>query len=578
MSLPTAPAKDHRVHLMYAFQCDPAAAEAALPKVTLANAAPPNWLHPDRLDTGTPPLRQRLIWDWTKWDVSPALHPFVRSVLNSYSGQPVPEDPLCLTLSAEGLNLVAGRYRRPSPRTAEEGKSERDKDGLVLALPRQHDLPEAVLNEAPWLIRGPGETGAPGARVALDSVRLHLFRTGVGLIVVGLRLAGQVSGGSPIAAGALVTALPLLTHERRDPCLGWADRWTDQAGRFSLRDILTRLIAPAGCAPGHWDRIYSYCALVYDTPVRPDEARDIAFRLSRHYSMRYRPAPDLPGTEFVAPFENVLHAASREGGCTLINGTADASGTQAELLSTWTTQSHAHVYLPLQVAAMHELVALMEMAQASTRRAPAAPLDTKPLRELSARFLLFRLHYRFARVSNITMHDQFFEATARALGLDEISDKIARDLLAIERRLTEEERETAHRAREEAQQAALAAREAHERSREKDREAARLAREETEKRYAVWAGLSSGGLAYLTISAVAEHALKFMQAVESSHVSWHAGAELLGQVLALAGGGLGFRYATRHQRHGLSFAKEILEHEQTEVAIAANEARPEGHS
>ena len=561
MSLPTTPARDHRVHLMYAFQCDPAAAEA-LPRTTLAEAALPKWLHPDRLSAGTPPLADRLIWDWTAWDVSPALHPFVRRVLNSFEGEPIPEAPLCLTLSAEGLNLIAGLYRRPSPRNAEEGKADRGRDGLVLALPRQHDLPETVLHEASWLVRAPGDTGAPGARIELDHIRLHLFRTGVGLIVVDLRLAGQNRGPSPVAAGALVTVIPLLTHERRTPSLGWADNWTDEAARFPLRDALAALIAPAGCVPTGWDRTYSYCALVYNTPIGVGEARDIAFRLSRHYSMRYRPDSGLPGTVFVAPFENVLHAASREGGCTLINGTTDAAGIQAELLSTWTTQSHAHVYLPLQVAALHELVALLGMAQDSTRPATAKGFDTKFLRRLSERFLLFRLRYRFARVSNITMHDQFFEATAQALGLEEIADKIARDLLVIERRLTEEERETAHRARERAQQEALAI------------------REETEKRYAVWAGLSSAGLAYLTISAVAGKFLELLGELKKSGISWDSVLELAPQLIpqfvAVAGGVFGFFYATRHQRQGESVAEELVTHQEAEVAIAANEGKMGG--
>jgi len=548
-ALPATPAQDHRIHLFYEFRCDPVGAEASLPRVTLAEVTLLGWVHPER-------AAQNSIWEWAQWDVSPSLHPFVRGVLNSFGGEPVPPEPLCLCLSAEGLNLLRGRYRRPSPRSADEGRMAAGRDGLVLALPRQHDLPEEVLAQAPWVVLDPARPDTVGASVQLDHVRLHLFRTGIGLIVVTMRIAAHATGAAPLAAGALVSALPLLTHERRQPCLGWTDTWSDPRARFHPRPALAAMIAPAGCTAGQWDRSYSYCAVVWEQPIAADTAREIAFRLSRHYSMRYRPGPGMQGTEFVAPFENVVHALSREGACTLINGTADAAGTTAELLATWTTQAHPQVYLPLQVAAVHELVALLDMAQDASRRIPAdprAPLATGPLRELCSRVLAFRLHYRFAQVSSITMHDLFFEAASRALGLRDISEKINRDLTAIERRLVEEERDEAEIARR------------------RRLDADKRAREDIERRHATWAGLSSAGLAYLTISAVAASLIRFVPTLASGEWTRELAAETVGQLLAFAAAIFGYRYATRHQRYGMSEAEHIEAHQRVELAVAASE-------
>ena len=57
------------------------------------------------------------------------------------------------------------------------------------------------------------------------------------------------------------------------------------------------------------------------------------------------------------------------------------------------------------------------------------------LKSLCDEALSFRLHYRLAQVSLISLHDMVYGAIAAALGLNALSDKIARDLTAVEQRL-----------------------------------------------------------------------------------------------------------------------------------------------
>ena len=551
-------ATSHRVHLFYDFTFKGPIAER-LTGLRLKQAASPEWVHPDRLaPQATRPIGDAAVWEWASWSLSPDLHPTMRQVLDSHrtetaEGRP----PHCMRWSRNAAALAAGRYRlAPDQREAETG--------MVLALRCSPRLAK-LANAGPLLIDGT-EAGLC-VPVTIEEVTLHAFETDVGLVVVSLRLLGR-QPGMQIPPDLLVELVPRLGDERRGPAFGWRDGWNAPgAPRFAIGDLVRRMVEPAGCRIVARHRIYSYCAVVAGAAMPEADMRDLAFRLSRHYSAVYHPHGDLPGTIFAQPFQTVLHAASREGGCTVVVPIPSGADEPVEFLEEWLVQAHTHVYLPLQIAAFHEYVALLGMAQGAGQHIDIASRDhatVAALRELSHRFLLFRLRYRLLQVSVVTVHEMAWAATTEALGIEALSTKIARDLVEVERHLLEViEDERLELARRE------------------------LVVERRRERSTAWfAGVVGGAIAYITMASLADHLSEFVReglpfaglpeamrdraTLDRAATAVKLGCQGLGLLLAF----FGAFYALRSQRSGHDEREHIEEHEMMEIRLARHEAAP----
>ena len=528
---------EHRVSLFFDFTCDGTEAADRLALLPLSQAADPDWVHPSRLAAeAARPIAQATLWDWTAWTLSPDFHPYVRSVLNS-SASASSEQTLCLLRSPSAKALFEGRYR------AAPGPGAR-KSGLVLALGAGHRLRE-MPGSGPVLIDG-GPAGL-AIEVEIESITAHVFRTGVGLVIPRIRLLPR-ERDAHIPPELLVEIIPRLGDERRQAAFGWLDDWTvKDSPRFALSTLLRRVIEPAGCRLTRRERIYSYVTVIVDEAVTAE--RDLAYRLSRHYGASYRPSKEYLGTIFVHPFETVLHAASREGGCTLV---CAGSEPRLEFLDNWLEQADPYAYFPLQVAAVHEYVALLDMAQGAGLPIDPGAHDRQTiaaLKALSHRFLLFRLRYRLLQVSTITAHEFAFAATVEALGIEVLSTKIARDLVEVERRLVELASERAFALQ------SLAA----ERERRRERKTAGLT------------GLASGALAYITMASLGDHMSDFLHHWDLASDSTRFALELAFQILGAGLAGWSFYYAVWWKHGSHHEAEHVLEHERTEATLARRE-------
>ncbi len=528
---------EHCVSLFFDFTFAGGDASERVAGLQLAQTAHDDWLHPARLAAGAArPIGKASVWDWTAWDLSPDFHPFARDVLNSASSDIQVPQPLRLSRSASAKALLEGRYRAPAGERP--GPS-----GLVLTLGTAGRLCD--MDGAQEVLLDGGAAGV-AVGVEIESLTVHMFRTGVGLIVPRLRLK-PLKPGADIAPGLLIEIIPRLGDERRHAGFGWLDGWTaPDPPRFTLSTLMRRLIEPAGCRLAERERTYTYVTVVAGELAAGAE-RDIAFRLSRHYNAIYRPAPDFPGTIFVQPFETVLHAASREGACTLV--TPGRNGPAAEFLGTWLEQSDPHAYFPLQVAAVHEHVALLELAQgAGTPIEPGAhdPATIAKLRALRDRFLLFRLRYRLLQVSSITAHEMAFAATVQALGIEALSTKIARDLIEVERRLVE-----------------LAA------ERASDMQLADAARDRRrERRIAPLTGLASGALAYITMASFGDHLVGFFKDYRPIPEDMKFVLEVFFQVIGVALACWSFYYSVWWKHGDHHEVEHVIQHQQTELRLA----------
>jgi hypothetical protein len=220
-------------------------------------------------------------------------------------------------------------------------------------------------------------------------------------------------------------------------------------------------------------------------------------------------------------------------------------------LDTWIQQAHSRVYLPLQVAAFHEHVVLLDLAQGAGLEikleagptAAAKSLEAKLLKALCERFLVFRLRYRLSQVSALTTHDLAYAATEQALGLAALSEKISRDLLAVERRLIE-----------------LAAQEEHKAEKQRDERRRRL-----ERLFAPFASISSAGLAYLTFTGAATHLEDATRAYW--HGNWFDALAVAIQVVGIFLATVAYFFTWRIQHEGATEPEDPCEHAAVEDAF-----------
>lgn len=550
MAGPTGTATSHRIHLIFDFTFDSVTPANVLTSMQLARVAEPDLVHPSRLaPDATRRIGEATLWDWAAWDISPDLHPYVHGILNSDFGERPVDQPMLLRLSPAAVALLEGRYRGSPAEPPLES-------GFVLPLGRSSRLARLPIAERLVIVDEEAGSAVP---VVLEGITLHLFRTKIGLAVVSIRIVGR-DAGAEVGPEVLVEMLPRLCDERRTPALAWHAGWSvPGAPRFSLGQTVSRLIEPAGCRLSARERVYTYCVLVGSSSLLPEQVHDVGFRLSRHYTSVYRPAGGFDGTVFVQSFETVLHVSSPEGACTIVTAGAPDAGPRVEFLDNWIRQAHARVYLPLQVAALHEYVALLGLAQGAGVHIDPESADEATIaamKSLSHRLLLFRLRYRLVHVSAISVHDLVYTGTAKALGLDSLAAKIGRDLLSVERHLVEL-----------AADRALALERQHAaRQRQRERNAAPLV------------AVGSGALAYITIASFGDHLSQMLEQILPIR---KFPIEVVFQACGIALGIWMFCYTWARQSSGHSESEHLIEHAMHEVAVAREGAEAtralEGH-
>ena len=475
----------HRLVVLCDFTCGEGDVRSRMLALTLGGVeAKPALLHPDRRNDAKTMAAPLFIT--SEFVIGDDLHPavagqFAQGALGWTSGRRVP----AIALSQQGLNLLNGRLALPpgDPRT----------------VPGYTGAFGLALDVGP-----PGEPQHGMLRVSGVEV-LH-FASGVGLALVTLEWGGK----QPLTLDALQLLLSRLTPNRQKDVLRWAhlaDPPEDQ--RFSLSWLLSQLLVPAACRFEVWSRFFTYVYATRPAGTDPDALSDAAWRLSRHYSARYSVEPGWPGTELYAPFPDIRHALSLEGAATVASEASDfvANG---GLLGRF-----GNCYLPLATLAYHEHAYLLDIAQEAARVpfGNDAAAQAQGLRQMTDRFLRFRLRYRLPLASDITMHNAFYEKMRRALQLEALETKLAQDVAETQdhlRRVADEA--AAAMAREQAARNAESLHAQEEAFRRRERGRAPIL------------GLFAGLLTYLTSSAAFKDLEKFLPAAWKSDNIWLSSA------------------------------------------------------
>ncbi|MDG4559040.1 MAG: hypothetical protein P9F19_16875 [Candidatus Contendobacter sp.] len=551
------PVTEVACHLFFDFRHEPGPTPAALPTLNALESIPVTGtagatairlIDPTRLVADHPrPIGERPVWEERSLTLSNDLHPFIRTMLDCADppsdAAPAADPPIrCRGLSSNGKNLINGHYRRPSP-TGPDAKGAAARPG------RAANGLEVVLGataKARLQAASEGVDPPDALPILIEDIQLFRFRTGITLAVVDVSFPPTQTPWDR-APEKLLETLPLLSRHTGAGLLRWRDSPTDaKSGERFLPGDLVRGVLGGAVLPGERPpRVYSHVAAVFETSMPPVQARELAFRLSRHYTGAYRVGAALEGTVLTEPFEDIVHAASLEGAASVINGYATAREGERELLKNWLTDRYRQVYLPLQIVAIHERVALLDMAQNAAIDVGAMDVtaEATTLRALCNRFLTFRLRYRAVQVSHITMHNQVHQATRAALDLDRMIEKVAHDVMEAERWLSDVAREEA------------------------------AAKERVwERRYAWFAGLGGSGLTFLTVTAAAKAIADFWD--KSKDLSEFGKPTVIilgvGLILAFALATVGFWYSWRRTRAGHHELGHQAEHAGNKVIIKSH--------
>ena len=421
-------------------------------------------LHPMQRE---PAPRPRALFEAGEIDLSGDLHMAARAAFTDGRTEEAAAALPCRSLTEYGRRLLNGELARPPG-------DPRQQSGFVtgrgLALLLGHDSRARIV-----------AAGAPDAaflRLQIDALDVLGFGSETGVAMLRLR----VTPSGPVRLAQLQEALHALGNAARARSIGWACE-AEPAGRFTLLDLADCALKAAGSGAARWNRLFtsSYAQLADhpagDGTIAADAGAGLAtaaWRLSRHYTAAYQPGPDhLVGSVLFRPFRDVVHAVSLEG-------VASLTVPESTFMQEGFTARVRSCYVPLAVLAFHEHVQLLTMAQlapgAMARRSAADTGDGKALQALIEAFLNFRLRYRLAVVSDITMHNQFYAAVRTGLQIDALTQKLAGDTADAARALQ------ARHARAEAERGRL-------------RHAAHLQRE----RKRAWVlGLFAGLLTFLT--------------------------------------------------------------------------------
>ena len=391
-----------------------ARAKAALAAVTLSKLAAGAFplVSPDRAGTA-----KTAIFEWAQFPLGDDLQEAVCLALGAGMTDGTHRHSPCLTLTPAGRALVNGDTLRPrgDPDTLQ---GFRRGSGMHVALgQRARERLQTSYDDTREI------------HLSVDAMQILVLTSGLGLFTATLTV-----GARPPTLSLLQEAVHAISHARRG-ALGWACIDGPQPG-FSMHDLVGALLVAAGLKPRPANRLFTY--IFAHLPLHTGiDLPSAAWRLSRHYTSDYaalaEPGQD-GGTVIIRPFAAVVHAASLEGLATLVGGegehaTSSAGGTLEQR------------YVILALLAYHEHVLLLNLAQQAAGRVNVAgpPVkhaeDTSELARLMARFLLFRRRFRIALASEVTMHNQAYEAFRRALRNDDLERKMREDVAEAARHL-----------------------------------------------------------------------------------------------------------------------------------------------
>lgn len=274
----------------------------------------------------------------------------------------------------------------------------------------------------------------------LASARLFRFGTGTGLLVIEVAYSKpeREDGKSFTCTDDCMPSVLLegnhtLGHPSRGGEFFWRASYA-QGGKvegyvaneaLSLSSIANTLLQgiPGFKEAAGFSRLYSYTAAI--VAVEPAESlADYACRVARRYTADYaiNPAAFSP----FSPFNNIVHVAEYEGAASLVSECS-----HVEYLQQFMENSVRPTLLPMLLLVQHEHNFLLNLVDASSTGYLAEKNEEKRAEFLlaqRARYLDYRLNYRFEFAAKLSPQNEVYRLWRKALRVDETSAGLDTDL------------------------------------------------------------------------------------------------------------------------------------------------------
>ena len=343
------------------------------------------------------------------------------SVAEALGGKVQASGPIAIhgiELTANGLNLVNGRYAMPTgdPRTWELEDARRFRGRLA-------GLSLYLSNSAKMRLKTQDEQ-----IIALIRQVSVVFPSHFSMLVAELEILRQ--DRTPVSSIAIEEALHILSNRNRTASCGLAS--VSESVGIDFQSLLHSVILPAEFEIDDRIRMFTYSVLTLQAfPQDLSTVDTIAFRCARHHTADYQVAPEEISKGLYRPFQTVVHHFSLEGAASLCDGSDP-------FLSEQFLTRVQQAYLWLVVLACHEHAYLLWLLRRDPLSINRAEEKHSHLATLIDDFLGFRLAHNLPLVSHLEMHNQSYQRLRERMFLNELVQKVTRDVVEVERWLAQQ--------------------------------------------------------------------------------------------------------------------------------------------
>ncbi|MGC9185641.1 MAG: hypothetical protein ACP5GC_09370 [Thiomonas sp.] len=247
-----------------------------------------------------------------------------------------------------------------------------------------------------------------------DKARLYIFRTGVVILDWCWHYVGK-----DLPAAVALEANYALSHGN------YATKvQTSQDGEPQVINAQTLLAMAQALLPPQWadkaslqpGRRTLYSLVKLQHPAEEEELRTLALWFSHRQTTDYRPKPQSTEGGLLQPFPYLVHALVSEGGASVIAPADMASS----FVDNFVPGTGANTYLPLYLASLHNHLWLLAQTEVLPSKASSGKRhEVRDLEELYERTVEFRRYFYFPMISQISLHNAFYQRSQDVLKIAE---------------------------------------------------------------------------------------------------------------------------------------------------------------
>jgi hypothetical protein len=176
--------------------------------------------------------------------------------------------------------------------------------------------------------------------------------------------------------------------------------------------------------PGEHGRVFTFCAVACAAGTDVNSLNEVAYRLSRRFTIDYELDANDVARSALHTFDNVVHGLCTQGAAVVVRNS------NASFIQNFVTTAAVPTYFPLALLSYHEYLHLLHLTQDCAFIPNRAHPDNDKGRIQSLRYELakFRLFFRYSHLSDIAHHNCIHRAWREALDLDRMLIELGADV------------------------------------------------------------------------------------------------------------------------------------------------------